>query len=104
MLQFTLRIDVLFEHFMQGANELSQMCQSKSYIAPPRFNEKEDGLYWKSRLIRPWVKLVGSSQNCLFRSTCIRENDGASCIITASVHSISQYLQLTMLIVDSEHA
>ena len=62
---------------------------SKSYIAPPRFNKKDDGLlvqlYWKSRLIRPCVKLVCSFWNCLFRSTCIRENDGASCDITASV-------------------
>ena len=33
----------LFEHFKQSANKLSQMCQSKSYIAPPRFNKKEDG-------------------------------------------------------------
>ena len=65
---------------------------SKSYIAPPEFNKKDDGLlvqlYWKSRLIRPCVKLVWSSRNCLFRSTCIRENDGASCDITASVPSI----------------
>ena len=92
MLQFTLRIDALFEHFKQSANKISQMCQSKSYTAPPRFNKKEYGwlvqLYWNSRLIRPCVKLVGSSRNCPFRSTCIRENDGASCEITASVPSI----------------
>ena len=90
---------------MQSANKLSKMGQSKSYIAPPRFNKKDDRLYWKSRLIRPCVKLIGSSQNCPFRSMCIREkNDDASCDIKASVHSISQYLQWTMLIVDSERA
>ena len=64
MLQLTLSIDALFEHFKQSANKLSQICQSKSYIAPPRFNKKDDGwlvqIYWKSRLIRPCVKLVGS--------------------------------------------
>ena len=68
------------------------MCQSKSYIAPPQFNKKDDGwlvqLCWKSHLIRPCVKLVGSSRNCPFRSTCIKENDGSSCDITASVPSI----------------
>ena len=92
MLQFTLRIDTLFEHFKQIANNLRQMCQSKSYIAPPPFNKKDEGwlvkLYWKSRLIHPCVKLVASSQNCPFRSMCIRENDGASCDITAIVPSI----------------
>ena len=36
-----LCIDVLFEHFMQSANKLSQMCQSKSYIAF-RFNKTMD--------------------------------------------------------------
>ena len=41
MLQFTLRIDVQFEHFKQSANKRSQMCQSKSYIAPAQFNKKD---------------------------------------------------------------
>ena len=41
MLQLTLRIDALFEHFKQSANNLSQTCQSKSCIAPPRM----DGLF-----------------------------------------------------------
>ena len=31
MLQSTLRIDALFEHFKQSANKLSQICQPKSY-------------------------------------------------------------------------
>ena len=35
MPQLTLRIDALFEHFNQSANKLNQICQSKSYIAPP---------------------------------------------------------------------
>ena len=34
MLQLALRIDALFEHFKQSANKLSQICQSKRYIAP----------------------------------------------------------------------
>ena len=102
MLQLTLRIYALFEHFKQSANKLSQICQSKSYIAPPRFNKKDDGwlvqIYWKSRLIRPCVKLVGSSRNCPFMSTCIR---GKWCVM-----QILQllYLQMIMLIVDSEYA
>ena len=44
MLQFTLSIDVLFEHFKQSTNKLSQMCQSKSYIAPPQFSKKDDAM------------------------------------------------------------
>ena len=99
MLQFTLPVDVLFEHLRQSANKLSQMCQSKSYIAPPRFNKKDDGwlvqLCWKSRLIGPCLKLDGSSPNCPFRSMCMRENDGASCDITASVPSIDHAHILT---------
>ena len=35
MLQLTLHIDALFEPFKQSANKLSQICQPKSYIAPP---------------------------------------------------------------------
>ena len=101
MLQLTLRIDALFEHFKQSANKLSQICQSKSYIAPPRFNKKGNGwlvqIYWKSRLIRLCVMLVGSYRNCPFRSMCIKK---------MAHHAISQllYLQIVMLIVDSEYA
>ena len=62
MLQLTLRIDALFEHFKQSANKLSKKCQSESYIAPPKFNKKDDGwlvqIYWKSRLIHQCVKLA----------------------------------------------
>ena len=102
MLQLTLSKDALFEHFKQSSNKLSQICQSKSYIAPPWFNKKGDGwpvqIYWKSRLIRPCVKLVGSSRNCLFRSTCIKRKMGR--------HAISQllYLQIIMLILVTEYA
>ena len=102
MLQLTLHIDALFEHFKQSTNKQSQICQSKSYIAPPRFNKKGDGwlvqIYWKSRLIRPWVKLVGSFRNCPFMSMCIRKQ--------MARHAISQLLtlQIVMLIVDSEYA
>ena len=35
MLQLTLPIYALFEHFEQSANKLSKKCQSKSYIGPP---------------------------------------------------------------------
>ena len=35
IMQLTLRIDALFENFMQNTNKLSQIGQSKSYIAPP---------------------------------------------------------------------
>ena len=77
------------------------MCQSKSYIAPPRFNKKGDGwrvqIYWISRLIGPCVKLVGSSQ--IFRlgaPTYKRKN---------ARHAISQllYLQIVMVIIDYEY-
>ena len=102
MLQLTLRIDALFEHFKQSANKLSQICQSKNYIAPPRFNKKGDGwlvqIYWKSRLIRPCVKLVWSSRNYPFRSTCIREK------WRVMRYSQLLYLQIVKFIVDSEYA
>ena len=45
MLQSTLRIDALFEHFKQSANKLSQLCQSKSYIALLLFPKAMDSLF-----------------------------------------------------------
>ena len=45
MLQLTLLKDALFEHFKQSANKLSQTCQSKSCIEPPRFTKAMDGLF-----------------------------------------------------------
>ena len=55
----------------------NEMAQTSHHIAPPRFNKKGDGwlvqIYWKSRLVRPCVKLFGSSRNCPFSSTCMRD-------------------------------
>ena len=45
MLQLTLRIDALFEHFKQSANKLSQICQSKSGIALLFLTKAMDGLF-----------------------------------------------------------
>ena len=65
MLQLTLRIDALFEHFKQSANKLSQTCQSKSCIAPPdSLTKAMDGLFkysgnpaWFARALSYWGHL-----------------------------------------------
>ena len=46
LLQLSLSPDAIFENFKQSANKLSQMCQSKSYIACPNSLTKAvDGLF-----------------------------------------------------------
>ena len=39
MLQVPLCLDSLFEQFKQSANKPRPRCQSKRYIAPPKFNK-----------------------------------------------------------------
>ena len=38
MLAIPLCLDALFGHFKQSSNKPSQRCQSRCYIAPPKFN------------------------------------------------------------------
>ena len=46
MLQLTLRIDAIFEHFKQSANKLSQTCQSKVALQrPDSLTKAMDGLF-----------------------------------------------------------
>ena len=99
-----MHIDTLFEHLKQSKNEVSVICQSKNYIAPPGFNKKGDGwlvqIYWKSRLTRPCVSLSWLGHLETFRlgaHTYKRKN---------ARNAISQllYLQIVMVIIDYEYA